>query len=108
MMARMIFSVKVARHRKRCGKELALAIGRLCEQRGVFGLGVSFRPHSTDARGRNRVLPGCRRGRTRNSKAPAAGFNYTHPCEERKDGAPFVFVVPAKSKARAATRTDRS
>ncbi len=31
----------------------------------------------------------------------AAGFSSTHPCKERKDGAAFVFLVPAQLKAGA-------
>ncbi len=35
-------------------------------------------------------------------KSSRSGLNYTHPCKERKDGAPSLFVAPAKSKAWAA------
>jgi hypothetical protein len=33
------------------------------------------------------------------SKAPTAGFNYTHPCKERKDGAPSVLVRTSEIKS---------
>ena len=40
-----------------------------------------------------------------NSRTLAVGFTDTHPCKERKDGAPSVFVVQAKSKAWATLPT---
>src|ERR1700733_1003744 len=63
IIARLKSSVKVARHKWGCGKELGEEfIRRPCGLQDVFGLVVSFRPRSMDAWDRYRDPPGYRGG----------------------------------------------